>query len=422
MKKILLSLLSIFILMAGFSQANIYPAPPQEGVIALTNARMHIGNGQVIENGMIVFENGKITKVGMTETVENAQVFDCKGKEIYPGLINANTNLGLDEIGAVRSTRDDYELGELNPNVRAVIAYNTDSKIINTLRVNGILLANVIPSGGLITGSSSVMQLDAWNWEDGVYKMDGGIHLKIPNFMRYSKNRDPLEDALAKLETVKTFFRDAKAYLAEPEHKQTNLKFESVKGLFDGTQTLFIHADLERAMMEGVELAKSFGFKSSIVGGSDSWKITEFLKDNNVSVILNSVHSLPNFRDDAIDLPYKTPYLLQQAGLLYCISDPDVQSRYRNLAFNAGTAVAYGLTKEQALQSITLNAAKILGIDATTGTLEVGKDANIVVSSGDILDMRTNKIAYAYIMGRKINLDNKQIQLYKRYMFKYGLE
>ncbi len=422
MKKILLSLLSTFYIITGFSQANVYPAPPQKGTIALTNARIHVGNGNIIENGMVVFEKGKITKVGMVEPAPGAEIIDCKGKEIYPGLINANTNLGLNEIGAVRSTRDDYELGELNPNVRAVVAYNTDSKIINTLKVNGILFANVIPSGGLITGSSSVMQLDAWNWEDAVYQMDEGIHLRMPNFMRYSQNRDPLEDALKKLETVKTFFNDAKAYLSSPSHVHTNLKFESVKGLFDGSQKLFIHADLERPMMEGVELARQFGFKPVIIGGSDSWKITGYLKENNVPVILSSSHSLPNFRDDDVDLPYKTPYLLQQAGLLYCISDPDDQSRYRNLAFNAGTATGYGLTKEEALTAITLNAAKILGIDSKTGSIEVGKDANIVVSDGDILDMRTNKVAYAFIQGRTLDLGNKQQQLYDRYMHKYGLE
>lgn len=421
MKKIFLFLIVIFSAGGVFSQANVYPAPPQKAVIALTNARIHIGNGSVIETGMIVFENGKIKKVGPVENVEGAEVIDCRGKEIYPGLINANTNLGLNEIGAVRSTRDDYEVGNLNPDVRSVIAYNTDSKIINTVRVNGILLANVIPSGGLITGSSSVMQLDGWNWEDAVYRMDGGIHLKMPNLMRYSSSYNPEEEAMKRLATVRQFFSDARAYLSEPKHSQINLKFESVKGLFERKQSLFIHADLERAIMEGVELSKEFGFTCVIVGGSDSWKIAPYLKENKVAVVLNSVHSLPNFRDDDVDLPYKTPHLLQQAGVLYCISDPDVQSRYRNLPFNAGTAVAYGLTKEQALQAITLNAAIILGIDAKTGTLEAGKDANIVVSEGDILDMRTNKIVYAFIQGRNISLDNKQKQLYNRYLHKYNL-
>lgn len=422
MKKIFSFLFLVLCAGMAFSQANVYPAPPQKNVVALINARIHVGNGEVVESGMIVFEHGKITKVGPVENITGAEVIDCKGKEIYPGLINANTNLGLNEIGAVRSTRDDYEVGNLNPDVRSVIAYNTDSKIINTVRVNGILLANVIPSGGLITGSSSVMQLDAWNWEDAVYQLDGGIHLKMPNLMRYSPSYDPTEEATKRLEMVKKFFTDARAYLSAQPRTHTNLKFESVEGLFNGKQSLFIHADLERAMMEGVELAKQFGFKCVIVGGSDSWKIASYLKENQVPVVLNSVHSLPNFRDDDVDLPYKTPHLLQQAGVLYCISDPDVQSRYRNLPFNAGTAVAYGLTKEQALQAITRSAAIILGIDAKTGTLEVGKDANLVVSEGDILDMRTNKIVYAFIQGRNISLDNKQKQLYERYLHKYNLQ
>lgn len=423
MKKIFLSICLLMILITTRAQETVYPAPPQQGNIALTHATIHVGNGQVIEDGMIVFSNGKIMSVGPTEPIkDNAKVIDCTGKQIYPGLISAATNLGLNEIGAVRSTRDEYELGDINPNVRAVIAYNTDSKIINTVRNNGILLANVIPNGGIISGSSSVMQLDAWNWEDAVYKMDGGIHFRMPFVVRFSENDDPLKDALKKIEDVRTFFREAKAYFDEAKHEHTNLKFEAVKGLFDKTQTFFVHCELVKEMMIAAEFAKEFGFRTVIVGGSDSWKITDYLKENNIAVIVNQMHSLPNLQDDDVDLPYKLPFLLQQAGVMYCISDQDEQSRYRNLPFNAGVAAGYGLTKEQALQAITLNAAKILGIDNRTGTLETGKDANIVVSDGDILDMRTNNIRYAFIQGRQINPDDKQKQLYEKYKYKYGLK
>lgn len=422
MKKILLSFISLLTIAALRAQETVYPAPAQQGTIALTHATIHIGNGQVIEDGMIVFSNGKIVDVRPTASIPDVKMIDCSGKQIYPGLISAATNLGLNEVGAVRSTLDEYELGSINPNIHSYVAYNTDSKIINTVRSNGILLANVIPNGGIISGASSVMQLDAWNWEDALYKKDGGIHFRMPFLERFSQNDDAAKKAMDQIENVRNFFREAKAYFEESKHENTNLKFEAVKGLFNKSQTFYVHCELVKEMMIACEFAKEFGFRTVIVGGSDSWKITDYLKQNNISVIVNQMHTLPNMQDDDVDLPYKLPYLLQQAGVSYCISDQDEMSRYRNLPFNAGVAVGYGLTKEEALQAITLNAAKILGIDDRTGSLEKGKDANIIVSDGDILDMKTSNVIYAFIQGRQINLDNKQKELYEKYKYKYGLK
>ena len=422
MKKFLLSICLLITIEKINAQENVYPAPPQQGAVALIHATIHVGNGEVIENGMVVFSNGKIIDVRKTAPIADTKVIDCSGKHIYPGLISAATNLGLNEIGAVRSTRDEYELGDINPGVRSAIAYNSDSKIINTLKSNGILFANVIPNGGIISGSSSVMQLDAWNWEDASYKMDGGIHFRMPYLSRFSENDDPVKDAMKNIDDVRQFFREAKAYLSEAKHEHTNLKFEAVKGLFSKQQTFFVHCELVREMMIAVEFAKEFGFRTVIVGGSDSWKITDYLKENNIAVIVNQMHTLPNMQDDDVDLPYKLPYLLQSAGVMYCISDQDEQNRYRNLPFNAGVASGYGLTKEQALQTITLNAAKILGIDDRTGSIEKGKDANIVISTGDILDMKSSIITNAFIQGRELNLDDKQKQLFERYKHKYSIK
>jgi imidazolonepropionase-like amidohydrolase len=424
MKKIFLITSLLITAAVAKSQETISPAPPQEGDIALVHGTIHIGNGQVIEDGAIVFSKGKIVSVGSSSSAQtsNAKVIDCSGKQIYPGLIDANTNLGLNEIGAVRSTRDEYEVGDINTDIRSLIAYNTDSKIINTVRSNGILLANVIPQGGIISGSSSVMQLDAWNWEDAVYKKDGGIHFRMPFLARASEDVDPSKGAMERIDNVRTFFREAKAYLNEPKHEHTNIKFEATKGLFDKTQTFYVHCELVKEMMIAVEFAKEFQFRTVIVGGTDAWRIADYLKQNNIAVILNPMHTLPAIQDDDIADAAKAPYLLQQAGLLYCIADPDENYRYRNLSFNAGVAVGYGLTKEQALQAITLNAAKILGIDDRTGTIETGKDANIVVADGDILGIKSSNVIYAFIQGRQINLDNKQKQLYQKYMTKYGLK
>jgi hypothetical protein len=230
-----------------------------------------------------------------------------------------------------------------------------------------------------------------------------------------------LKKTYEKIDDVRNFFREAKAYLNEPTHTITNIKFESVKGLFNQTQIFFVHCEMVNEMMIAVEFAKEFGFRTVIVGGTESNKIADYLKQNNIRVVLNQMHNLPVMQDDDIDTYAKLPYQLQQAGVTYCINDFDEMNRGRNLMFNAGVAVGFGLTKEQALQAITLSAAKILGIDNQTGSLESNKDANIIVSDGDLLDIRTSNISYAFIQGRQINLDNKQKQLYERYKAKYGL-
>jgi len=422
------------------AQDDVYPAKPNTGRVFITGGTIHVGNGQVIEGGTIEIANGKIVRVG-TDAPANtsgAKVVDAKGKQVYPGLILSVTDLGLKEIGSgVRGSNDYEELGDLNPTIRSIVAYNTDSKIIGTLRANGILLAGVTPQGGTISGSSTIVQLDAWNWEDAAYKMDNAIHVNLPSFMNRQRRfggggggrfggaqppTDPTKEALAKVEEIKTFFREARAYLAEPEHKETNMKFESVKGLYNRTQKLFVHGDQVRQMLVAIDFAKEFGFDVTIVGGSESWLIADLLKQNNISVILQQLHALPTTEDDDVDQPFKTPATLQKAGVLFALNDNHEEARYRNLMFNAGTAVAYGLTREQALQAITLNAAKICGIDDRTGSLESGKDANIVVSDGDILDMRSSIIEHCFIQGREVSLENKQTQLYHRYMTKYGLE
>lgn len=420
-------------LITAKAQETISPAPAQKERIALTNAIIHVGNGQVINNGNVIFENGKITEVSIRANIEGAKIIDCKGKHIYPGLILTSTEIGLMEVPAVRATIDAEEIGEMNPSIRSIVAYNTDSKVINTLRTSGILLANTVPGGGLISGSSSVVQLDAWNWEDAAYKMDGAIHFRMPSLLSRTRGRgfggqqqqptvDPVKRGLDQIENVKNFFREAKAYLAEAKHDNTNLKFEAVKGLFSKKQKLFIHCNIVKEMLVAVDFVKEFGFDVVLEGAADSWQIADILKQNNIAVILEQLHALPLMVDDDVDQPFKTPAMLQKAGVLFALNDNDENTRSRNLPFEAGTAAANGLTKEEALTAITLNAAKILGIDDKTGSVEKGKDANIVVSDGDILDMKSNIISYAFIQGRQVDLTNKQTLLFDKYKKKYGIK
>ncbi|MEO6818878.1 MAG: amidohydrolase family protein [Ginsengibacter sp.] len=421
----------------AIAQPTIYPAPANEGYILISNATIHVGNGTVINNGSILINKNKIEKIGSNITAPSgAKTIDATGKQVYPGLISSISNLGLKEVeGSVRGTDDFEELGEITPSIRSIVAYNTDSRVINVLRTNGILLSNVIPqdeggSSKLITGTSSVVQLDAWNWEDAAYKMDGQMNFNMPSFIA-RRNRffapagpqpDPSKEALDKVDMVKAFFTSAKAYLAEATHSATNLNYEATRNLFDKKQKFLVHCNGVKEMLLALDFKKEFGFDVVIVGGADSWQIAPILKQNNVPVILGQSHSLPLAYDDDVDQPFKTPFLLQKAGVLFAIADNDGTTRGRNLMFNAGTASSYGLTKEQALSAITLNAAKILGIGNMTGSLEEGKDANIVISEGDILDMENSRVDMAFIQGRNINLDNRQSQLAERYEKKYGIK
>lgn len=417
--------------MTARSQENIAPAPKQVQPIVITNATVHVGNGQVLNNATVVVTNGKISAVGTNVAAPaNAKTINAQGKHVYPGLILSSTNLGLVDVNSIRSTSDVREIGEMNPNVRSIIAYNTDSKVINTLRPNGILMASITPEGGLLSGQSSVVQLDAWNWEDAAVKVDNGIHFNVPLLMARPRSfgggrrggdadSDPVKEGLDKIDEFKSFLRQAKAYSTVSKPEETNLKYEAVKGLFDKSKKLYIHASTVKQILIGLDIAREFNLDAVIVGGEDSWQVADLLKEANVSVILSQPHSLPILPDDDVDQPYKTAALLQKAGVLFAINDEDGQTRGRNLAFNAGTAAAYGLSKEQALAAITLNPAKILGVADKAGSIEVGKDANIVISEGDILDMKSNLITNAFIQGREINLDSKQTQLYEKYKRKY---
>ena len=433
MKRIVYILIATTAFLTAGAQETVYPAKPHQGVLFIRNGTIHVGNGTVINNGTIRIENNKITAVGKDiAPTSGSNVIDASGKHVYPGLILAQTDLGLREIPTVRASNDASELGEYNPSVRSIVAYNTDSKLINPLRQVGILLAHVAPESGTISGSSSVVQLDAWIWEDAAYKTDNGFHYNMPDLINRPQGRrffmtaaeapsDPMKSGLEEIERFKAFLKEAKAYHLSADKSSVNLKFEALKGLFNKTQKLFIHGDVVRQLLMAIDIKQELDIDVVIVGGSESYHIADLLKKNNIPVILNQLLDLPTLADDLIDQPYRTPAILQKAGVLFAISDNDANTRYRNLPYNAGTAVAYGLSKEEALATITLNAAKILGIDDRTGSIEAGKDANIVISTGDILDMRTNHITHAFIQGRSIELNDKQKQLYERYKYKYNL-
>ncbi|MBK0381368.1 amidohydrolase family protein [Pedobacter sp. SD-b] len=430
MKKLIYQCFAIcFATTATFAQATISPAKPQSQTIAIVGGTIHIGNGKIIENGTIIFSNGKITSVkeGNAQP-QDIMVVQAQGKQIYPGFIAPVNMMGLVEIETVRATVDAEETGTINPHVRSLIAYNTDSRIIPTVRSNGILLSQPTPQGGLVSGTSSVVQLDAWNWEDAAYKKDIAVHFNWPSSaLRYGRRAGGLTEEQQKqryqkqMADLKIYFEEAKAYADVDKPNTFNARFDAMKGLFNGTKKAFVNVDKQKDIILAVKFFQEFGIAPVLVGAEEAVEITPFLKEHNVPIIMYQSHSLPYNDDDDVYLPYKNAKILHDAGLLIAMSVEGYWQE-RNLPFMAGTAAAYGLSKEEALALITSNTAKILGIDNITGTLEAGKDANIIISSGDALDMRTNNIEGAFIQGRMIDLNNVQKQLYKKYADKYGIK
>jgi imidazolonepropionase-like amidohydrolase len=394
--------------------------------VIISGATIHTGNGQVIENGFLGFVSGKIFLCAdrMDATYKNARVIEARGKHVYPGLICLNTFVGLNEIDAVRATRDYNEVGELNPNVRALIAYNTDSRVTPTLLSNGILLAQIVPQGGLISGSSSVMKTAGWNWEDAAYKVDDGLHMNWPELSMRGvppeKEKEVTEKMERKLAAIDELFMQAFAYARTANPKPVNTRFEAMKNIFNGKASLYLHVNSAKGIISCLSFVKHYpGIKAVLAGAADAYLLTDLIQSSGVPVILNSLHRLPSRAYEAVDQPYALPSILSKAGIEVAIGHFGSWES-RNLMFSAGTAAAYGWTKEEALKAITLTPANILGIGRQTGSLELGKDATLVISSGDILDMRTSIIEHAFINGAETDLDNAQKQLYRKFSKKYG--
>ena len=408
------------------------PAPLQNKIITISGATAHIGNGSVIKNSIITFENGILIAVADATSSKKAlrgTIIDATGKHVYPGFIAPNTTLGLVEIDAVRPTRDEDELGEFIPNVRSLIAYNAESKVVESLRPNGVLIAQITPRGGTISGTSSIVQLDAWNWEDAIVKEDDGVHINWPN--SYARGRWWLgessaykanEDYQEEIENIKSFILNSKTY-GKSTPKKINEAFKAMQGLFNGQQKMFVHVQGEKEMIDAVTILKNNGiYNVVLVGAYEAYKIIDFLKKNDVSVLIKRVHSTPERDDEDYDLPYKLAKLLVNEGILVALQTSGQMEgmNTRNLPFYAGQVAAQGLSKEKALQLITENPAKILGIDANYGTLETGKSATLFICEGDALDMRTNILSHAFIDGREISLETHQTKLWKRYSKKYS--
>jgi imidazolonepropionase-like amidohydrolase len=401
---------------------------------ALINATAHLGNGTVIDKAFISVNNDKIemcmSVVGYRPDYKMFDtVIDLEGKHIYPGLINANNVLGLHDAFSVRATRDLQDVGFLNPHIRTLIAYNTDNKIVPTIKTNGILYTQVCPRGGLICGQSSIMALEGWNWEDAELKADDGVHLNFPQSVSRSGEDDDkgVKAYNDNVMALNGFMQNAWAYDMSGKADEKNLRFEAMRGVFSGEKRLYVHCDKAKDILAAINFCKQYEIKKPVlVGVKEAAKVLKDLKASGIPVMVVRVHDLPDKNDDDIDAVYKLPALLQKEGILFCLStegDTEMEAmNSRNLPFLAGSAVAYGLTKEEALSAISLNTAKIMGADKKIGSIDENKLASLVVSEGDILDMKSSIITHAFIAGKAVNLTNQQTELYLKYKNKYGIK
>ena len=426
------NLLIIFLLTLTVFANEQIPAPPQKNPIILKNGFIHTISNGVIE-GSILFNKGKIIRIAKYITPpKDCEVIDLNGKHVYPGMIAAVSGLGLVEINAVAVTNDHSERGDFNPNVRTNVAFNPDSEIIPTTRSNGILIANVIPASGLVSGQSSVMMLDGWTWENATLSSPSGLHINWPNMnSRSSTENDKkrLKAAKQQLDDLEKMIKDARAYarlrqtksrLAENYHNE-DLRWESMIPYVEKKLPIFVHANEIRQIEASISWANRHNLKIVIVGGKDAWRTTDLLVKNKIPVIYEGVTSLPFRRFEDYDQAYKTPSILYEKGVQFCISDYGYAGRaeqIRNLPYQASMAASYGLPKEAAFRAVTLSVAEILGIDKEVGSLEEGKDATLFISDEDPLEIRTN-IIQAFIQGKKIDMGDRHKSLYSKYKEKY---
>ena len=409
------------------------PASQQDHAILIKDVTIHPISGPPIEEGFLLFENGKIVYTGnkFTKLLNKTEVVSLPGKHVYPGLISANSIMGLVEVNAVRSTRDFAEVGSFNPNVRAEVSYNPDSEIIPVTRSNGVAIVLPAPQSGLVSGPSAAMMLDGWTSETATLKAPVGMHIHWPG-MNVSHSpwaqKSPEEQKKERdkqLKELDEILDKARAYVqsADTENslQKTDLKWASMAAVVKGELPAFIHANSVQQIEAAVEWATRQELKMVLVGGRDAWMVTDLLKKNAIPVIIEATHKLPSQRWSDYDEPFKTPLKLYEAGIEFCITSNSGSFQtphLRNLPYEAATAAAHGLPKDEALKAVTLYPAEILGIADRVGSLDVGKDATFIITDGDPLEVMTS-VEQVYIQGRKVDMSDRHKMLRDKYTEKY---
>ena len=430
MNRELPSLLALGLVASALAKAEV-PPPRQDAPILLRGATLHTVSGAAIEQGELLIADGVIVAIG--ETLEGGeadppQTVDLNGLHIYPGLISANTMLGLVEIEAVRATVDVAEPGPINPNVRAEIAINPDSENLPVARANGILVALTAPAiggGRLIGGRSAAIQLDGWTTENMTLKAPIGMHmslpaLRVPVGLADAEQRRFVEQRDERLELLRTSFEQASAYRtakAGGDVVEVDRRWEAMIPVFDRALPVFAHVDDLMQIRYALRLAEEFDFDLVIVGGADAWRIADVLAEREVPVVVAGLHVPPSRRWEGYSTPSENPVRLHEAGVKVAIANMGgtfVATMERNLPYEAAEAVAYGLDPDEAIRMITLYPAQILGIDDRVGSLDIGKDGTLIVTDGNPLDIRT-KVLRAFVQGREIELSSRHTELDGKY-------
>jgi imidazolonepropionase-like amidohydrolase len=428
-----LLLLCLILWSAIATASDAVPAAKQKKPIALIGGTIHTVSAGVIKNGTILFDKGTITAVGTNVTIPaNAERIDVTGKHIYPGLIDSRSDMGLTEIGSVRGTIDVAETGSINPSVRVEDAVNPESELIPVARANGVAIVATMPRGGLISGLAAALMLDGWTAEDLTLRSRLGLVINWPamvyapsGFVRISKE-EWQKQRDEQLKALRETFANARAYMTAKKAEQqkgvvyhdSDPRWQAMIPVLEGKTPVFVDANELSQIQAAMSWADQESVKIVIVGGRDAWLVREQLKAKNIPVIVTNIQTAPVRRWQGYDEVFTLPKRLQEAGVRFCITGDGDASNSRNIAYQAANAAAYGLPKEEALKSVTLYAAQILGIADKVGTLEPGKDATLIVTNGDPLEPPT-VTEQMFIQGKKIDLMNKHKQLYEKYRQKY---
>ncbi len=403
--------------------------PPQSEPLALRGATIHTVTNGVIENGTILFENGVIRAIGTdVEIPTGTRVVDVSGKHIYPGLIDAYSTVGISEIGAVGVSSDVNELGDFNPNVRTDVAVNAESRHIGTTRSAGVLVTLTTPGGGLISGMSSAMSLEGWDWEEMSMKSAAALNVNWPNpnpggGRGRGFGPGPQEPPLPYAEQVqrlKDFFAEARAYrdaTAAGEEVRTDSRYAAMIPALDREIPVLVSADGAAQINDAITWAQEEGVRLVIRGGGDAIHVADRLVANDIPVILTSTMAAPGRDYEGYDGAYAMPARLHEAGVRFAISGGSGSLYTNRLPWEAGVAVAFGLPEEEALKAVTINAAEFMGISDQVGSLEPGKQATLLITTGTPLDM-TSDIEQSYIQGREINMMDIQKFFFEKYMEK----